>query len=101
MKVKEFKHETLIVKKEGWRFLQNYYRTSRGFQELKDEWLEKMWERAFKNGGANPKTHPISEDEIRIERDSFLMKIEEVKLLLSKNGFSYRQDGFIQEGMNI
>lgn len=99
--MREFKHETLIIDKEGWKFLQNYYRTKRGFSEAKDEWLEKMWKRAFKNGGANPKTHPIAENEIRIEQDSFLMKIEKVKSLLKENGFNYRQDGFIQEGMNL
>lgn len=99
--MREFKHETIIATKEAWKFLENYYRTSRGFKEAKDEWLEKMWAKKFRNGGANPKTHPIGENEVRIEHSDFLMKIEEIKSVLKDNGFSYRQDGFIQEGMNL
>jgi hypothetical protein len=99
--MKEFKHETMVITKDAWKFLENNYRTSRGFSEAKDEWLEKMWNRAFRNCGANPATHPIGENEIRIEHGSFLMRIDEIKILLTDNGFGYRQDGFIQEGINL
>jgi hypothetical protein len=99
--MREFNHETIIITKEAWKFLENYYRISRGFSEAKGEWLEKNWARKFRNGGANPKTHPIAENEVRIEHGDFLMKIEEIKSVLKDTGFEYRQDGFIQEGMNI
>ena len=78
--MKEFKHETIIITKEAWKFLQNHYRLSRGFSKMKDEWLESMWKKAFKNGGANPKTHPVSKNEIRIEHGSFLMKIDDIQI---------------------
>jgi hypothetical protein len=99
--MKEFKHETMVITKEAWKFLENHYRTSRGFSEAKEEWLEKQWNRAFKNGGANPATHPIAENEIRVEHGSFLMSLDDIKSTLKSNGFEYRQDGFIMEGFNI
>ena len=99
--MREFKHETVVIEKDAWKFLENYYRISQGYSEAKDEWLEKIWKRKFRNGGANPKTHPISENEVRVEHSDYLMGLDKIKSLLKDNGFDYRQDGFIQEGINV
>lgn len=101
--MKEFKHETMVITKEAWKFLRNADRVKGGYSELKDEQLEKVWGKiAFKNGGAWSKTHPIAEDEIRVENGSWsTFRIEEAKTILAENGFGYRQDGFIAEGINL
>ena len=99
--MKEFKHETIIVTKEAWKFLENNYRESGGFPHASEKWLEKLWKGAFRNLGANPKTHPIKKNEMRIEHGSFLMSIDKIKKLLTEKGFEYRQDGFVAEGINV
>ena len=101
--MKEFKHETMVITKEAWKFLRNADRVKGGYSELKDEQLEKVWSKIyFKNGGAYSKTHPIAENEIRVENDSWnTFRIEEAKQKLTENGFAYRQDGFVAEGINL
>lgn len=100
--MKQFKHETIIINKETWKFLHNYHRTSQGFSELKDESLERIWgKHQWRNKGANSKTHPITEDEIRIDKDSFSIPWKTIKSLIVDNGFDYREDGFIAEGIHI
>ena len=90
--MKEFKHETMVITKEAWKFLRNADRVKGGYSELKDEQLEKVWS----------KTHPIAENEIRVENDSWnTFRIEEAKQKLTENGFAYRQDGFVAEGINL
>ena len=56
---------------------------------------------AFRNLGANPATHPIEENEIRVEHGNFCMTIEEVKSALTRGKFDFRQDGFVAEGFNL
>lgn len=99
--MKEFKHETLIISKKAWKFLQDYERESKGYKKISPEWLEKCWQRALRNEGANPQTHPISSDEIRIYKDCFSYDWNEVKNLLNEKGYGYRQDGFVIEGFYI
>lgn len=101
--MKEFKHETMVITKEAWKFLRNADRVKGGYSTLTDEQLEKVWGKiAFRNGGAWSKTHPIAENEIRVENDSWnTMRIEDAKAILTENGFEYRQDGFVQEGINL
>ena len=98
--MKQFKRETIIIDKEAWRFLWNFERQQGGFKLLDEEQLDKIWQRIgdFRNRGANPAKHPIGDGEIRIDKDSFNMKWDAVKQILSDNGFKYRKDGFIAEG---
>ena len=96
--MREHKLETLIVTKEAFKWLQNEDRKVGGCRLLTDEWFEKQWsKRVFRNGGANPKTHPISDDEIRIDRWSTRFSIERIKKMLTENGFEYRQDGHTEQ----
>ena len=99
--MKEFKHETMVITKEAWKFLRNADRAKGGYSALTDEQLEKVWGKiAFRNGGAWSKTHPIAENEIRVENDTWnTFRIEEAKQKLTENGFDYRQDGFVAEGI--
>lgn len=98
--MREVKLETIIISKEAWKFLRNKNRTMQGFTALNDEQLEKSWNRIrLKNLGANTKTYPIEENEIRIDRDCVSIRFELVKSILNNEGFSYREDGFIQEAI--
>ncbi len=99
--MKTFKHETIIINKETWKFMRNLERRRGGFKLLNEEQLEKLWLKLkdFRNQGANPKTHPIDKNEIRVDKDSFNMKWDYVKQIIIDNGFEYRQDGFVVEGM--
>ena len=101
--MKEFEHETMVITKEAWKFLRNADRVKGGYAKLKDEQLEKVWNGiVFRNCGAWSKTHPIAENEIRVERDSWsTLRFAEAKHLLAENGFEYRQDGFVAKGMTI
>ena len=99
--MKTFKDETIIISKEAWLFLQKYNRTSRGYPEHSAKWLERLWNDGFRNAGANPKTHPINDNEIRIYRDCFGISWDKIKTVLIDNGFSYRDDGYIIEGISI
>ena len=69
--MREFKHETVIITKDAWKFLQDYDRESRGYQKVNPEWLERCWQRAFRNEGANPQTHPIAAEEIAYTKIAF------------------------------
>ena len=98
--MKEVKLETIVISKNAWKFLRNKNRTMRGFTVLTDEQLEKSWNKiCMKNLGANPKTHPIEDNEIRISRDCVSIKFEIIKSMLKDEGFGYREDGFIQEAI--
>lgn len=100
--MKTFKHETLIISKEAWFFLNHYDRTSRGYRDCTNEWLERVWSsQLIRNNGANPETHPIADDEIRIDREYFHISWDKIKTVLTDNGFTYRDDGFIVNGFNI
>ena len=92
--MKKFKHETIIVSKEAARFIWDLPRKVK----MTDEWFNREWNKAFRNGGANPKTHPISENEVRISVDNICFSLDEAKRLLTENGFTYRTDGFIVDG---
>lgn len=100
--MKTFKHETIIVKKDGWKFLRNLDRVSRGFTALSNDSLDKIWDRTtVKNGGANPKEYPINDDEIRIDPDMFGIPWDDVKKSCYLNDLEWRRDGFLLEGINI
>ena len=98
--MKQFKSETIIISKQAWFFLQNHQRLSRGGKAASESFLERAWNVVNRNDGANPATHPINENEIRIDKDNF-GKLETVKSVLTEKGFGYRQDGFVVEGFNL
>ena len=98
--MREFKHETIIIEKEGWEFIKNLSRTLGGFKPLSQEQLDRIWKRDdFKNGAG--KKYPITENEIRINPDSFGIRWDKVKALLKENGFKIRQDGYEIEGVYL
>ena len=99
--MRKFTSETIILTKEAWVLIKNWERASHGYKKLPDSFVEHVWAQAFRNGGANSATHPISDNEIRVSRDSFSISLEEVKAELEKAGYGYRQDGFIEEGFDI
>ena len=100
--MKQFKHETIIISKEAWEFMKNFEREVHGYRIFNREWLDKLWSRMYcRNGGANPATHPIKEDEVRVDRDSFNIRFENVKSELTAHGFNYRSDGFVAEGFYL
>jgi hypothetical protein len=100
--MKEYRHETIIIDRKGWEFLRNTNRTLQGFKALSQEQLDKVWNsNRYRNNGANPKTHPIAENEIRICPDSFSIKWDKVKKLLNDNGFKQRQDGYEIDGIYL
>ena len=100
--MRKFKYETIIITKAAWKFMWNYEREKHGFKPCTDEALDRIWVRiAFRNGGANSKTHPISDDEIRVDPDSFNLGFMNVKRTLTENGFTFREDGFAEVGINL
>lgn len=100
--MKKFESNTIIINKETWKFLRNYDRTSQGFSELSEESLERIWGKIlFRNGGANSKIHPIADEEIRINRDTFTVPWSAIGEFIADNGFTYREDGFVEVGINI
>lgn len=98
---REYKHETIILTKEVWVLAKNWDRTSRGFKPLSDTFVERVWTQCFRNGGANPATHPIADNEIRVDRDSFHFNLETIKAMLLNAGCTWREDGFVQEGIYL
>lgn len=103
--MKEFKTKTIIITKEGWKFLKNYDRSIRNYSKHSEEWLEKMWHQiernGFKNDGANSKEYPIASNEIRVDNDSFNMSLDIAKNVLVANGFNYREDGYTIKGFGL
>lgn len=100
--MKEFRNETIIITKDAWAFMWNYERQAHGFKPCSDEQLNKIWGKmCYRNRGANPATHPIDDNEIRVDRDTFNMRFEKVKSTLAANGFEYRQDGFVASGFYL
>jgi hypothetical protein len=98
--MKQFTSETVIISKEAWKYLRNVDRQRDGRAPLNDERLNAIWDRiSFHNGGANPATHPIRKNEHRVDKDTFSMSISAVKSILDEKGFTYRQDGYIVEGI--
>lgn len=94
--MREVKLETIIISKEAWKFLRNKNRTMQGFTALTDEQLGKAWsEIRFRNDGASYETYPIKENEVRIEKDTFSIRWDNIKDMLKDNGFDYRTDGFV------
>lgn len=98
---RNFKHETIILTKEVWVMAKNFDRTQRGYKPLSESFVERIWNQCFRNGGANPATHPIAENEIRVDRDTFYLDLEQIKAMIYNAGFSWREDGFIQEGIYV
>lgn len=100
--MREFRHETLIITKEAWKFLKNHSRTSKGYSELEEEKLEKIWQRidkeGFRNDGAPSKKYPITMNEMRINPDTFAFKWGTLKQILQDKGYGYREDGYIIDG---
>lgn len=98
--MKEVKLETIIINKEAWKFLRNKNRTTQGFIALTDEQLEKAWNKMrFRNQSASNQTYPINENEVRLTRDSFSLRWDNIKDMLNDEGFGYREDGFVQEAI--
>lgn len=96
------KHETIIIKKEAWKFLRNLDRTTRGYSELSDEALERSWSKfIMRNGGANSITHPIGDDEIRIDKGSFGISWNRVISVCYENDFEWRKDGYMMTEINL
>lgn len=90
------KHETIIITEQAYKFLSNEVYKRRSGKSFSEEQLNKIVSmKKFRNGGADDKTYPIKANEIRIDKDCFSIKIDEIKELLNKEGFGYRQDGFI------
>lgn len=97
--MKKFEHETIIITKNAWKFMRNFERELHGFNPISNEQLDKIWGKiTLRNGGANPKDFPIAENEIRVDKDTFNCKWENVKVTLSESGFDYRKDGFTETG---
>ena len=97
--MRKFAHETIIITKEAWKFMWNFEREVYGYKPCSDAQLENIWGRiCSRNRGANPATHPIAENEVRVDCDTFNMRFENVKSELVANGFQYRKDGFVAEG---
>lgn len=89
------KLETIIITKDAWKFLRNKSRTMKGYSILSEEALNKCLSQVkLLNDGANPETHPINDNEIRIDKECFSIELDKIKNLLNENGFGYRQDGF-------
>ena len=111
MAVKEFKVKTLVLKKEAWFALRNYERMKNKYHVIPHEAMERMFNRStMRNLGANSKTHPIADDEIRIIPSEYEMPVDEVMFFLEVlNGLAkeagkgpvFRDDGFEQEGINL
>ena len=97
--MKEVRLETIIISKEAWKFLRQEDRKKANCRLLTDEGLEKIWKRIWRNFGASNETHPIGENEVRIERDTFNQRWDRVKEILKENGFEYRTDGFVVEAI--
>ena len=97
--IREFKNETIVITKEAFFFLKNENRKKSNCTLFNQEQLEQWWSRMkYRNGGASKEKHPIGENEVRISKDSFNFRLEQVKEMLMANGFTFRQDGFIEEG---
>lgn len=94
-------YSTIIISFEAWKFLRNEDRQKANVPLLSDELLQKSWNRMkYRNQGAG-KDYPISDNEIRIYKDSTLFDMETVKRKLIENGFTYREDGFILDCIEL
>lgn len=106
-----YTHETIIITKEAWKFLRNLNRKIGGFRPVTDEMHEREWQYVThnnnRNRGANPVSHPIADNEIRIHPGYFgSIAWDDVKEMLADDGFAdggfgYRQDGYVIKGMCI
>lgn len=98
---RNFTSETIILTKEVWEIAKNWDRTQRGYKPLSNTFIERVWTQGFRNGGANPATHPIADNEIRVDRDSFYIDLEHIKAMLYNAGYTWREDGYIVEGIYL
>ena len=98
---RKFTSETIILTKEAWVVAKNFDRTQRGYKRLSDTFIQCVWEQKFRNGGANPANYPIAENEIRVDCDTFYLDLEQIKAMLFNAGFTWREDGYIEEGFYI
>ncbi len=98
-----YTHETIIITKEAWKFLRNLDRKIGNFRPVTDEMHERTWSNLIsRNYCANPASHPISDNEVRIHPNSFeRIAWDEMKNTLIEGGFGYRDDGFVAKGMYI
>ena len=97
--IKEFKNPTIIITKEAWKVLTIKNRIKAHCSQMTDEQLESRWFRMrYRNGGASDKIHPINSNEVRISKDSFNFTLDQIKEILKEYTFTYREDGFIEEG---
>lgn len=97
-----YTHETIVITKEAWKFLRNFNRKIGGFRPVTDEMHERTWSKLNRNYCANPVSHPIGDDEIRIYPGCFeKIAWDEVKDMLIEGGLGYRDDGFRAKGMYI
>lgn len=93
--MKEFESETIVVKKDAWMFLWNYERILKGYKEVTEEQLNRIWNKIpFLNGDASKDKFPILENEIRIDKNNFGFEMEKIKDVLTQNGFDFREDGY-------
>ena len=99
--MKEFRNETIILTKEAWVLARNFDRTQRGYKPMSNTFIERVWTQGFRNGGANPTTHPISDNEIRVDRDTFCLDLEHIKAMLQNAGYTWREDGFVATGIYL
>lgn len=100
--MRQYTLETIIIKKDAWAYLRNLDRTTRGYSELSEEQLERSWNRIpYRNNGANPDTHPIADDEIRIDKGHFGFPLERVKEIIREQQFEWRRDGYTINGINL
>lgn len=95
-----YTHETIIITKEAWKFLRILNRKIGNFRPVTDEMHERTWLNLNRNYCANPASHPIEDNEVRIY-PGYFDKIAwgEVKSMLIDGGFGYRDDGFRAKGM--
>lgn len=102
--MKQYKYSTVIIPKEGWKYLlQRAFSQGGGGRTLPEESIERAWNRAQnnRNGGASPIKNPIAENEIRVDIDTFGLSAELIKKLLDEQGIAWRDDGYIAEGIYV
>lgn len=98
---------TLIITKEGWKALRlftgkrNCERYGKKYKQPTDELLEREFARMmFRNLGAS-NDYPIADDEYRYSESGWGYSIEYIKKFLDERGFTYREDGYIAEFINV
>lgn len=93
---REYRNRTLIITKEGFFFIKNEIKKSISGKPHSTGFLEREWRRAAGHNPANREKYPIGANETRIVDGDFRLNQDEIKELLDANGFSYRDDGYVQ-----